>query len=54
MPKGFQKGHKVSTETREKISIANRGVWVSYSCDYCGKAATKKTITLYKNKTSFL
>ena len=34
--KGFQKGHIVSEETREKISKVNDGNFFGI-CDYCGK-----------------
>ena len=29
-------GKKMSKETRKKIGLANRGVWIKYNCDYCG------------------
>jgi len=40
--KGFQKGHEVSNETRRKIGFANRGIWIKYNCDYCGKENEEK------------
>ena len=41
--KGFQKGHIVSKETKEKISKANDGNFFG-NCDYCGKEYhTKKS-----------
>ncbi len=47
--KGFQKGHKHSEETKRKIGLANRGVWIKYHCDYCKKVNEEK-ISHYKKK----
>jgi len=51
--KGFQKGHEVSEETRRKIGLANRGVWINFKCDYCGKENEEKQSHYKKSKRHF-
>lgn len=46
----FLKGHKVSEAVKKKIGLANRGVWIKYNCDYCGKEKEDKQ-SHYKKKT---
>lgn len=29
-------------ETKRKIGLANRGIWIKYKCDYCGKENEEK------------
>ncbi len=48
-----KKGHKVSKETRKKIGDANRGVWVDYKCDFCGKDNSEKQSHYNKKKRHF-
>jgi len=36
-----------SEETKRKIGLANKGVWVKYDCDYCKKECEEK-ISAYK------
>ncbi|MFA6520657.1 MAG: HNH endonuclease [Candidatus Paceibacterota bacterium] len=43
------KGHVSSEETRRKIGLANRGVWIKFNCDYCGKENEEKQ-SHYKKK----
>ena len=31
-----------SEETKKKIGIANRGVWIKFKCDNCGKENEEK------------
>ena len=50
--KGFQKGHVVSEETRQKISKANDGNFFS-KCDYCGKEYHTKKSAYEKRKRHF-
>lgn len=38
-----------SEETKKKIGDANRGVWISYKCDYCKKDCSEKQ-SHYKRK----
>lgn len=42
-------GHKHSEETKKKIGDANRGIWIDYKCDYCGKW-NKEPISKFKRK----
>lgn len=51
--KGFQKGHEVSSATREKIGRANRGVWIVFNCDYCGRPNEEKKSHYVKKKRHF-
>lgn len=36
------KGHKTSEETRRKIGLANRGVWIKFKCRNCKKENEKR------------
>lgn len=47
------KGHKVSKETRKKIGDANRGTWIAYKCDYCGRDNSEKQSHYLKSKRHF-
>ena len=51
--KGFQKGHIISEETKRKIGLANRGIWIKYNCDYCGKENEEKQSHFIKKKKHF-
>ena len=51
--KGYQKGHKVSEETRLKIGNANRGVWIKFNCNYCHIATEEKQSHYKKEKRHF-
>lgn len=51
--KGFQKGRITSEETKRKISIANRGNWIKYNCDYCGNINEEKESHYKKKKRHF-
>jgi hypothetical protein len=51
--KGFAKGHTVSAETRKKISMANKGEWVTFKCAYCGKEKQEKLSHFKKRKRHF-
>jgi 5-methylcytosine-specific restriction endonuclease McrA len=51
--KGFQKGHETSEETRKKIGLANRGIWIKYKCDNCGKVNEEQKSKFIKSKTHF-
>lgn len=50
--KGFQKGHFVSKETREKISKANNGNFYG-KCNYCGKEYHTKKSHYERSKNHF-
>lgn len=50
--KGFQKGHSVSAETREKIARANDGNFFAV-CDYCGKKYHTRKSAFQKRKRHF-
>ena len=52
MPKGFQKGHKTSLETRKKIGDANRRQ-VYYECDFCGTPSSDKPSAFRRTKRHF-
>ena len=45
--KGFQLGHKHSSETKEKIGLANRGIWTKFYCNYC-KVKSEEQQSHYK------
>ena len=47
------KGHQVSEETKRKIGLANRGVWVTFHCDTCGKKREEKQSHYRKSKRHF-
>lgn len=51
--KGFIKGHIVSEETKIKIGLANRGVWVKFNCDYCGVENEEKESHYKRKKRHF-
>lgn len=51
--KGFQKGHITTEETRRKIGLANRGIWVKYNCDYCGNENEEKLSHYIRKKRHF-
>ena len=51
--KGFQLGHKPSEETKKKIGLANRGVWIKFNCDCCGKECEEKQSHYKKSKRHF-
>lgn len=51
--KGFAKGHIVTEETRKKIGNANKGVWINFNCDNCGKACEEKQSHFIKKKRHF-
>jgi hypothetical protein len=51
--KGFQLGHKPSEKTKKKIGLANRGVWIKFNCDYCGKECEEKQSHYKKSKRHF-
>ena len=42
-----------SEETKRKIGLANRGVWINYFCDYCGKKNEEKKSHYKKKKRHF-
>ena len=46
-------GKKMSEETKKKIGLANRGVWIPYSCDYCGGVNAEKQSHYKKTKRHF-
>lgn len=50
--KGFQKGHTVSKETREKISIANNANFFA-ECDYCKRSYHTRKSAYNKRKRHF-
>lgn len=47
------KGHKVSEETRRKIGSANRGIWVEYKCDFCGRLNSEKQSHFKRKRRHF-
>ncbi len=46
-------GHKTSEETKRKISLANRGKWVKFKCDCCGKENEQPYYVFKKHKGHF-
>ena len=42
-----------SEETKKKIGIANRGVWIKFKCDNCGKENEEKQSHYKKKKRHF-
>jgi endogenous inhibitor of DNA gyrase (YacG/DUF329 family) len=46
-------GHKHSEETKKKIGLANRGIWIKFNCDYCGKENEEKQSHYKKSKKHF-
>ena len=51
--KGYQKGHITSEETRRKIGLANRGIWIEFKCDNCKKQNEEKQSHYNKSKRHF-
>lgn len=51
--KGFQKGHVPSEETKRKIGLSNKGVWIEFQCDFCKKENTQKQSAFNKQKRHF-
>ncbi len=47
------KGHKVSEETKRKIGLANRGIWVKFRCDNCKKENEEKQSHYKKSKRHY-
>jgi len=50
--KGFQKGHKHSQETKEKIGNANKKQ-VLFNCEYCGKESSDRPSHFDRKKRHF-
>lgn len=50
---GRKKGFKHSEETKRKIGLANRGVWIKFKCDYCEKENEEKQSHYKKSKRHF-
>ena len=48
-----RKGYKHSEDTKRKIGLANRGVWIKYKCDYCKKNNEEKQSHYKKSKKHF-
>lgn len=46
-------GKKLSEETKRKIGIANRGIWIEYKCDTCQKICTEKQSHYKKSEKHF-
>jgi len=44
-------GFPLSEETKKKIGLANKGIWIKYNCDFCGKGNEEKQ-SHYKRKTN--
>lgn len=42
-----------SEETKIKIGLANKGIWVKFKCDYCGKEQEEKQSHYKKKKRHF-
>jgi predicted RNA-binding protein YlxR (DUF448 family) len=42
-----------SEQTKKKIGLANRGVWIKFNCDYCGKKKEEKQSHFKKKKRHF-
>lgn len=42
-----------SEETKRKIGLANRGVWIKYNCDYCGNENEEKQSHYKRKKRHF-
>lgn len=49
----MKKRKPLSKETREKIGIANRGIWIKFNCFYCGKENEEKQSHYKKKKRHF-
>jgi len=50
---GRKKGYKHNKETKEKIGLANRGVWIKFKCDYCGKENEEQQSHYNQSKRHF-
>jgi hypothetical protein len=48
----FQKGHKLSEETKKKIGDRHRRS-IKFNCDYCGKENERKPSAFNKTKNHF-
>ena len=48
-----RKWYKHSEETKKKIGLANRGIWIKYNCDYCRKKNEEKQSHYKKSKRHF-
>jgi 5-methylcytosine-specific restriction endonuclease McrA len=46
-------GHKISEGTKRKIGLANRGIWVKFKCNYCGKQSEEKQSHYKKKRRHF-
>jgi len=42
-----------SEETKRKIGLANKGIWIKFNCDYCGKGQEEKQSHFKKKKRHF-
>jgi len=47
------KGRVVSDETKRKIGLANRGIWVEFKCDNCKKQNEEKQSHYKKSKRHY-
>jgi len=47
------KGRHTSEETKKKIGNANRGIWIKFNCDYCGKENEEKQSHYNRKKRHF-
>lgn len=43
----------LSEETKRKIGLANKGIWIKYNCDYCGKECEEKQSHYGRKKRHF-
>jgi len=48
-----KKGFPLSQQTKDKIGIANKGVWIKFNCDYCEKENEEKESHYKKKKRHF-
>ncbi len=44
------KGHQVTEATKRKIGLANRGVWITFKCNYCDKKMKNLSQNIIKVK----
>lgn len=49
----FIERRSLSEKTKQKIGLANRGLWITYNCDYCGKWNEEKQSHYNKSKRHF-
>jgi hypothetical protein len=47
------KGFPLSEETKRKISLANKGRWIKFNCDYCSKKNEEKESHFKRKKRHF-